>query len=321
MAQPTSVTVKHEGRSIQLTFKACCVFMAGEFAGNVEVDIDCDPSLMPTLMKFLRFQNPGEDTNEGVVATGDPDKGISLCFHSEAVELLEEAPEKLTFLWGDKVIASLAPALAESVPLEQVHTLIDPMQILGTTTMPTSNRIRLGVQRAWLWLLPAVLVAAAGAAFCTAPDGLMLENVPFRQVIGSVLIALGVVIGVVGYRIPYRQIWYNRDQRKLVILEGRALSAEKLFADAKRFDIDGYDHVRLCERQYAPGPGEDSDTERVEWIVSLEGPIPYAFADGRVHARGDALELARFRSGRTARRLAAEVAHHAGLKILEATDW
>jgi hypothetical protein len=91
--------------------------------------------------------------------------------------------------------------------------------------------------------------------------------------------------------------------------------------DARCCDIEGFSHVRLCERHYAPRLGDEPDTDHAEWIVSLEGPVPYAFDDGRVHTRSDAVELVRFRSGRGARRLAAEVAYHAGLRILEATDW
>ena len=79
--------------------------------------------------------------------------------------------------------------------------------------------------------------------------------------------------------------------------------------------------MRICEREYAPERLSDSGATRTEYLVSLEGPIPYAFDDGRVHSRSDALHIACFRGERTARRVAAELAYHAGLPVLIATDW
>ena len=52
-----------------------------------------------------------------------------------------------------------------------------------------------------------------------------------------------------------------------------------------------------------------------------KGPIHYAFDDGRVHARSDALQIAEFSSERRASRFAAQIGYCAGLKILIASDW
>jgi hypothetical protein len=325
MSEPTSVSVKHEGHPIQLSFTSCRVFMAGEFAGNVELAIDCDPSLQTHVEACLRLQSPGEDTSEECIARSGPEDGFSLVFWSDAVARLAEAPDSLSFLWCDEPIASVATTLADSLPLEQVHALIDPLLILGTPPMPSSDEICLQVQRDWVrlfaWLTPALPILIAGAALCLAPYGWRLEDIPHREIAGSLLIAVGIALAAAGCRIPKREIWFELNRRQIAILEGRTLSATPSLADAKRIELDGFAHVRLCERHTAPEISDDSSDGRSEWIVSLEGPIPYAFDDGRVHSRSDAVILARFAGERRARRFAARVAYHAGLRILEATDW
>ncbi len=241
------------------------------------------------------------------------------------MERLAQAPDDLTFLWCDEPIAAVGTTIADSLPLEQVHTLIDPLLILDTPPMATSDRICLQVQREWgwlfVWLTPALPIVIAGTALCLAPYGWGLEDIPYREIGGSLLIAGGIAIGAAGCRFPRREIWFDLKRRQLAILAGKTLSAMPSLTDAERIGLDGFAHVRLCERHYAPEIGDDSNTGRSEWIVSLEGPIPYAFEDGRVHSRSDAVALARFSGERRARRFAARVAYHAGLRILEATDW
>ena len=318
---PQSTSVKVEGRPIQLTFTTCRVYMAGEFAGNVELDIECDPSSQASIEECLRLQIPGENISEALIARGTRDGGFSLVFHSDAVERLASVPDSLTLLWCEEPVASIGVDLADSVPLERNHSLVDPAQILVNPEIPTSNVVRLTVDRQPVWLFPAFLLCAVGAALTLAPDGMQLESIPYRLIGGPVMIALGAALGAVGSAIPHRQIWYDRARRQLLFVEGRMLSTEKALAGARHRDLDEFSHVRVCERHYAPEIGDDDSEGREEWLVSLEGPIPYAHADGHVHSRSDALPLARFGSGRRAQRCAAEVGHLTGLRILEATDW
>ena len=97
--------------------------------------------------------------------------------------------------------------------------------------------------------------------------------------------------------------------------------AKKALADATRRSVDGCSHVRLCDREYAIEAGDDTHATRTDYLVSLEGPIPFGFDDGRVHSSSDALHLAKFSGERTARRCAAEAGYHIGLRILVASDW
>ena len=102
MSLPLSLAVKHEWRSIQLTIKKCKIFIASECAGNVNLYLDCDPSLEPIIQECLHLQNPGETTSVEHIASGGPDDGVMLVFHSEAITLLADLPESLTFLWCDE---------------------------------------------------------------------------------------------------------------------------------------------------------------------------------------------------------------------------
>ncbi len=321
MTFPLALTVKHEGRSIQLRLTRCKIFMAGEFAGNVELYIDCDRSQEPFVQESLHLQVPGEDTSVNLVATGGPEDGVMLGFHCEAIERLPSIPESLTFLWCGEPIASVAPELAESVPIDTVHDLVDPLEILGQPSMQTSNLFRLGIERSWFLLVPSLMIGAFGAAACFADFGLPTSGLPTLRIAGGALLFVAGAIGWIGVGFPSRQVWFDRDRRQILILEGRTRSVEKSLVDAERASIDGYAHVRLCEREYAPGPGDDSDTTRTEYFVRLEGPVPFAFDDGRVHSRSDALHLAIFSSEIPARRFAAEVGYQVGLRILIATDW
>jgi hypothetical protein len=207
------------------------------------------------------------------------------------------------------------------VPIEELHRLIDPLEILAQPAIQTANVFRLGVERDWIWMLPAALLMGFGAAGCFADLGVRASEVPILRFAGSVLLATGVAIAVLLCLMSRRQVWFDRNQCAVLLVEGRTLSVAKALANATRRSTEGFSHVRLCEREYAPELGSDSDASRTEYRVGLEGSIPFAFDDGRVHSRSDALHLASFSGERAARRFAAEVGYHVGLRILVASDW
>ncbi len=321
MSYSRNVSVKHEGRSIQFTITACEIYMAGEYAGNVNLEISCDRSQERIIQECLRLREPGEDTCVGLIATGGPGGPVQLIFHTRAIACLASIPKTLDFVWCDELVASVAPTLTESVPLEQVHTLVDPLEIMARPPVNTSNRVCLAVQRQGLWLGAAIALLVVGTVLLVGPLGKDLSRLPYREVGSWALIATSIVFAAFGYWIPNRQIWFDRDRQQLLFLEHRALSPERHLTDARRSDARGYDHVRLCEREYANELPDSSDQGRTVYYVSLEGPIPYAFDDGRVHTRDDALQIAEFTSVRPARRLAAQLGYCTGLRILVASDW
>lgn len=205
--------------------------------------------------------------------------------------------------------------------IDAVHTRINPLTILRQTMMDLDIPFRLGVEREWIWLIPAFLVDGFGIAGSLAELGFDADLVPRVRGAAGLLTLLGVGIAVYFVWMPKCQIWFDRNKREVLFVETRTFRAKKRLADAARRSIDGYAHVRVCEREYASDPLEESTATRTDYRVSLEGPIPFAFDDGRVHSRSDALAPACFSSERKARRFAARVAYVAGLEILNASDW
>ena len=321
MSLPLDLSVKHEGRSISLKITRCKVFMASEFAGNVDLHLECNADVESIIQESLHLQDPGDGTGLEFIASGGPDDGVMLIFHSEAIALLDKVPESLSFLWCGEPMATVAPELAESVPIDTVHTLIDPLEILRQPRMETANPFCIGVQRDFLWLIPVFLVGGLGLAASFALHGVSESLLPYVRLAGGQLILLSAAIAVYAVWMPSRQVWFDRDRREVLLVESRTLHAKKKLADITRHNVDGFAHVRVCEREYAPEPGSDFNEGRTEYLVRLEGPIPFAFDDGRVHSRSDALHLATFWGERAARRFAAKLGYHAGLRILVATDW
>jgi hypothetical protein len=321
MAQedPIRVSVKHDGRSIDFELEGSRLFMGGEFAGNVEVDLRCESGLVPILSSALAMLVPGETTGDEILAHGDRPSGVVLVFHSDAVERLEAVPERIDLLWGDERIGALTPVLTDSEPIERHHTLIEPTEILRAPIVPTAGTSRLAANRSLALLVPAVMIFAFGAALTFASDQLGEATRMLRLLAGVALMSVGGVLGLWLALIPHRQVFLAYDRGFVTIVEGRSPSADRALANAGRErSLEEFHHVRLFERQYA-ATGIDED-EREEWFVDLEGPIPYADSEGFVHRRSDRLELASFASGPHARRFAAEVAYKTGLRILEAGD-
>jgi hypothetical protein len=246
-----------------------------------------------------------------------------LVFHSEAIEHLADLPENLTFLWCGELLATVSPELAESAPIGDVQSLIDPLEILGQSAVQTSDPFCLGVERDWIWLMPAFILSGFGALRFVLPLGFKASQIPYVNFAAFSLILVGASIAAITYWLPRRQVWFDRTRREFLFVEGRARSTTKSLIKATRGSADGFAHVRLCEREYAPEPNSDIDSDypRTEYLIRLEGPIPFAFDDGRVHSRSDALHLATFAGEGEARRFAAKVGFHVGLRILIATDW
>jgi hypothetical protein len=315
MPLPQTLTVKYEEHSIRLTITRSEVFMAGEFAGNVHLHLDCDPSLFPIVCECLHLRVPGSDSGVERIASGSPNDGLMLVFGCDAIALLASVPERLCFLWCGEPLLEIVPELAESVPIEEIHRLLDPLEILGQPRMQTENPIRIAAERDWIAFLPAFVLVGFGAGLSS-----MATQMPYGRLTGGILLFLGTIVALLAW-LPKRQVWLDRNQREILFLEGRTVLAKKALAHVTRRSVDGFSHVRLCEREYAIEAGDDTHATRIDYLVSLEGPIPFGFDDGRVHSRSDALHLAKFSGERTARRCAAEAGYHVGLRILVASDW
>ena len=319
MAPHEPIRLKHEGRSLELVPRGCRVHMASEFAGNVDVDLRCDPALESILVDHLRLQVPGDARPVHVLATGPAQDGMEVGFHSLRVMHLEAPPEEVTLLFDDTVIATLKPVLTDAVPIERLHSLQSPAELDPKVTPPMTRNVCLGAPREGVWLMFTVALGLAGVGLGFA--GWIIPDARWAAYAGLALLALAGFFGGHLYRLPPRQVWLDRDRRTVHILKGRTAAPEARLADTSGRPVSDFHHVRICHREYAPQLGDEHQRTTHVWIVGLEGRIPYGDEDGRVHSRRDAVELAALENDHAARRLAAHAALATGLPILEATDW
>lgn len=315
MPRPASAMVKDGDRSFELRFDACRVHLGGEFAGNIEIDVACPADAVPRLAECLCVQAPGESPSGVALGHGEYAPGIQLIFWADWSTRLQALPEEILLLWGDTCIASIGPTLKDSVPIAEKVTYTEPSEILETLPVATSNLVLLAANREKTWYLLSALLLPLGALVGFSFPGLALPDPMLNWGIGGVMIAAGLGVGFFLARVPYRQVWLDRDRRRVLIIGGRRGSPEAKLADAPGRSLDGFHHVRVYMRWQIAESIEDSDQEI--WFVTLEGPIPFASADGTVHLHDEALPIGSYGSEFTARKVAAVVALHAGFKILD----
>ncbi len=315
MSQPVSAVVKDGDASHTLRFDACRVWMGGEFAGNIELDIACDAAAVAPLLDGLRVQVPGAPPSDMALGNGEYAPGVQLVFWIEPSDRPAELLEEVTLLWGETPIARIAPSVEDTVPIEQVVAFTEPSEILKTFPVAISSHVLLAANREKWWIVLAALLLVGGALVAAAFPGLELPSRMLNWALGGSMIVAGAWVGLFLGRVPYRQVWLDRDRRRVVVIAGRSGSPKAKLAEAPGRSLDGFDHVRLYQRWSIAEHIEQHDQE--VWSVTLEGRIPFASADGTVNLRADALPLGEFGSEIPARRLAAEVGFHTGLKILD----
>ncbi|MBW2244640.1 MAG: hypothetical protein JRH01_21880 [Deltaproteobacteria bacterium] len=316
MPQHVTAVVKDGDRSFEIRIDACRIFLGGEFAGNIEIDVACPADTVTRAFDCLRVQIPGEPPSDMPLGNGEYPQGIQLIFSVDWATRLQKLPEQVTLLWGETAIAEITPALEDSVPINGNVAFIEPSEILTTLPVATSsNLVLLAANREKWWFLLAALLVAAGALVGLGFPGLELPDPTINRVLAGVLIAAGLAVGFLLAGIPYQQIWLDRDRRRVLIIGGRTRHPEAKLADAPGRSLDEFDHVRVYMRWRIAQSADEHDQEI--WLVTLEGPIPFASADGTVHLHDEALSIGNFASEFAARKVAAEVAFHTGLKILD----
>lgn len=316
MPQHTTTVVKDGDRSFELRIDACRVFLGGEFAGNIEIDIACPAGAVKRALDCLRVQVPGEPPSDIALANGEYAQGVQLIFWADWSTRLQALPEQVMILWGETLIAEIAPSLEDSVPIEAAVEFTEPSEILKTLPIATSsNLVLLAANREKWWFLLAALLVALGALVGISFSGLELPNPLFNLVLGGVLIAAGLAVGFGLAGMPYEQLWLDRDRRRVLVIAGRTRNPEAKLADAPGRSLDQFDHVRVYMRWQIAQSIEENDQE--VWMVTLEGPIPFASSDGTVHLHDEAMPIGTYSSEFTARKVAAQVAFHTGLKVLD----
>ena len=95
MTEPVSVVVKHEGTTLGLRFPACRVALGGEFAGNVDVDVDCEAGALDAVVEHLSVQLPGAPPSGPALGHGPRRGGAEVAFWSEPAARLQQLPEQV----------------------------------------------------------------------------------------------------------------------------------------------------------------------------------------------------------------------------------
>ncbi len=311
MPEPISVTVKHEGACVALRFDACRVALGGEFAGNVDVDVSCAAAVVDLVTENLTVQLPGGQPLGFSVGWGDRAGGVEIGFWAEESRRSQALPEHVALLWQDEVIGQIGPTLHESLPIEQVVTLTEASALLKTFPVSTVSPVLLAANREYWWY---PMVAAVVFTFGFAALSLRAiepEDPTLFWLVGGALIVTLSALGLYLARVPYRTLWLDRDRGRVLVVEGRRVELQ----EAAEHSLDLFDHVRLYMRWQLATSIDQNDQEI--WFVTLEGPIAYAGSDGGVQLRFDSLLVGEMSSEYAARQLAAEVAYHTGLKILD----
>lgn len=319
MAEPLPVVVKHDGHSLSLRFDACRIALGGEFAGNLEVGVTCDPSAIEAVLEHLRVELPDGPASESALATGDRTGGAWIGFWMEAPCHRPALPESVVLRWDDTPIGQIAPELHESVPIEQAASLSDASSYEAKPTEPPvvagSSRVLLAANREHWWFFLVAVTTFLGVAAWGTRSAIPLPVPDLVWWIGDAGIVGLAAFGIYMARVPYRHVWLDRDRGVVLVTKGRSRNVESRLAIASGHPLDDFDHVRVYMRWQMATDIDQEDQE--VWHVTLEGSIPWAGTDGRVHVRSDALPVGEYRSGVAARRLAAEVAFHTGLRILD----
>jgi hypothetical protein len=175
--------------------------------------------------------------------------------------------------------------------------------------------VLLAALREKAWFVLAGLLVLGGVLLGAALPAFELPTPLLAWAIGGPMIAAGLWVGLFLARVPHTQVWLDRDRRRVLLVSGRSGVPESKFADGRARSLDDFDHVRIYMRWSLASGADDHDQE--VWLVTLEGRIPFTSEDGTVHLHGDAPPIGEFASDLSARKLAAEVGFHTGLKILD----
>ena len=78
MTNPNAAVMKDGDRSFELRIDACRVFLGGEFAGNIEIDVACPADAVARAFDCLRVQVPGEPPSDMALGNGAYAPGVQL---------------------------------------------------------------------------------------------------------------------------------------------------------------------------------------------------------------------------------------------------
>ncbi len=305
--------VDQDGRALAFEVRDCRVCLGGEFAGNVDLRIACEPELARTLQQRLALRLPGEPDPAFVLGSGREAGDFAFTFGSDLGDR-DEVPDTVTLLWDDKAIDTLPCRLVGSIPLD-TGRLLDPAEFLWGADGTSMAPIQRGTWRGPL--LSALTLALLGGSAVLAAASVHGHGLVLTSLLGgaAMLGALG-LFALVPMLLSYQQLRVDPARGTVETVTGRNVFFVFREQESKLHRAGDFDHVRIVERLSTGS--HDSDPQSI-WLVGLEGPIRWEGDAPHIdiHMRPDGLHLGEFGSQLAARRFAARVGRALGLRILD----
>jgi len=316
---PRSVTLELEGCTTTFELIDCKVCLGGEFAGNVDLVLDCDEESEAQLVRCLTIEAAGDPLPVGVLGSGPEEdgKGRGFTFGTDQLADLGQHPETITLRSEGREVATLPCRLWGSVPLDPAR-LMDPTELMGRPVAPSFGLIRSHGRRGPVLSALGSGLLAIGSLI--AWSGFHFNGLDYSSIglVGGALIALLGLALLVVMLSPYREVHLDPTRGTVSEVRTRDLFWHSKVLEESSRELSEFDHVRIVERMQPANDIDSSDQEL--WYVILEGPIRWQDEYGVVHLRLDHLRLSEFSGQAAAHRFAAQVGTATGLKILDTSD-
>lgn len=94
-------TVMIAGRSVALTFSNAVVYSSGDFAGNIDLNVDLPDGVdRDAVIQGLKSRVPGLATSSDVIGSTERLGGLDLTFYHAELRALTAAPPTITMTWA-----------------------------------------------------------------------------------------------------------------------------------------------------------------------------------------------------------------------------
>jgi hypothetical protein len=98
-------TVALEGRPTVLNLSACTIHRKGEFAGNFDVVVRCDPPVaVDTILKQLFLRAPGTSSLVAPIGWRDSGSVAEVTFFSKEAQASGQVPAEVEVIWRERVL-------------------------------------------------------------------------------------------------------------------------------------------------------------------------------------------------------------------------
>lgn len=299
--------------SVPFGVKSCRIFLNGESAGSLELEILCDESDAEEIAERLTLRVPGDPMLLGRASSRYAGKTLLLVCRSEALRVAAKPPEQVGLHWDHQDIGSVSCELAKCVPIEVFHTLQDPSRYCSGLSKVRRGKIRIAGEAYYTLAFAAALLLGAGLAGEAFAYANRANHSLDWFTIGLSIVFFGFFCALTWRHLPHREVWIEFTRERVSVYDRMWLPGLFGGRDGKHRSFREFSHVRVVQTDVAVGKKKP---HRSMWLVSLEGPVHYASNTGIVERKGG-VELAEVDAHHAALEYAARIATYLGLRILD----